>query len=290
MRNIFLFIRRYFTFLSFLLLQAVSLWMLVSYNKFHQAKGMGMANAITGRLNEKYNFAEDFFHLKSENIRLLKMNDSLLNMRKDNFIPTLSGTSNTQEVVTIDSVKQTRQYSWYPAQVIYNTVNDEKNYLQINRGSEQGVKDNMGVFSSNGGLVGTVVNVGSKYSTVMSLLHVQSKINVLIKKSQTTGTLSWDGKNPRLLTMTNVPKNDSMRVGDTILTGNYSLSFPPGKMVGRVAKILKDKSSTFLVLKIKPTAPFSVLQQVELVDNLSYTIQNKQLEETRKNVEATKKN
>ena len=73
-------------------------------------------------------------------------------------------------------------------------MNSEKNYVQINGGYNQGVKDNMGVFSSDGGLVGQVVNVSANYSQVMSLLHVQNKVNVMVKKSNSSGTLSWDGK------------------------------------------------------------------------------------------------
>jgi rod shape-determining protein MreC len=273
----------------FLILQAVSIWFLFNYNKFHRAKGMGAANEVTGWFNSKYNNVEDFFKMKEENRRLLRMNDSLMNQLPSNFVKNDTASMATRDSIPYDTAGHYRHYVWREAQVIYSTVNAEKNYVQINRGSNQGIKDNMGVFSSGGGLIGQVVNVGPNYSQVMSLLHVQNKVNVLVKKTQNSGTLYWDAKDPRFLTLINIPKSDSLAKGDTIVTGNYSLSFPPGHFVGTVEEIVKDNSTNFYVLKIKTGANFSNLQQVMVVENLQYADQDQLLQETRKKVDDAKK-
>ena len=290
MRNIFLFIRRFFTFFVFLILQGVAIWFLITYNKFHRAKGLGIANEVTGYFNSKYNNVEDFFRMKEENRRLLKLNDSLMNLLGSNFIRNDTASRLVRDSVPVDTSGRYRHYLWRDAQVVYNTVNAEKNYVQINRGSNQGIKDNMGVFSSDGGLVGQVVNVSANFSQVMSLLHVQNKVNVLVKKSKNSGTLFWDGKDPRYLTLVNIPKSDSLVVGDTVLTGNYSLSFPPGHLVGTVFEIIPDNSTNFYVLKIKSAANFSNLQQVMVVENLQYADQAELIRETRKNIDEAKRN
>ena len=290
MRNIFFFIRRYFTFITFLVLQAVALWFLFTYNRFYRAKGMGAANQMTGWFNSKYNNVEDFFAMKEENRRLLRMNDSLLNLLPSNFVRNDTSTHVITDTVLYDTTGSYRQYLWRYAQVIYNTVNSEKNYIQINKGANQGIKDNMGVFSSDGGLVGKVVNVSPDYSTVMSMLHVQNNVDAMVKKTGTPGTISWDGDNPHLLTMSRVSKSDSLVKGDTILTGRFSLSFPPGYMIGTVAEIVPDNSTNFYILKIKPAANFSDLQQVMIVENLEYKGQLDALQETRKKVDEAKKN
>ncbi len=103
----------------------------------------------------------------------------------------------------------------------------------------------------------------------MSLLNVMNKLSVQMKRTGSSGMLSWDGKSTQELILNNIPKTDSVRKGDTIITGNYSLSFPPGKMVGTVTKVLKDKASNFLILIIKPTANLTSMQQVLIVENLS---------------------
>ena len=289
MRNIFLFIRRFFTVIVFLALQVVALWFLFTYNRFHKSKGLGVASEATGWFNSRYNTLEDFFKMKEENRRLLKMNDSLINLLSSNFTKIDTAVTILKDTIPYDTLGNFRHYAWREAQVLYSTVNSEKNYVQINRGANQGMKDNMGVFSSEGGLVGQVVNVSPNFSQVMSLLHVQNKVNVQVKKYKISGTLSWDGKDPRFLTLTNIPKSDSLIKGDTIVTGNYSLSFPPGHLVGTIAEIIPDPSTNFYVLKILAEANFQNLQHVMVVENLQYNDQDNLLKETKKKIEDPKK-
>jgi len=133
--------------------------------------------------------------------------------------------------------------------------------------------------------VGKVLNVSPHFSIVMSLLHVQSKLNVLVKKTKSSGMISWDAKDPRLLTLKDIPVSDSIVKGDTIVTGGYSLSIPAGKMVGTVAEINKDPATNFFILKIQPASNFAYLQQVFVVENLQYDEQAKLLEETKKKMD-----
>lgn len=284
MRNIFVFIRRYIVFLLFIALQGISLWFLFTYNRTHRAKGLGVANQLTGWFNTRYNTVEDFFRMKEENKRLHYLNDSLRNLQAYNFTQQDTTKGYFRDSIPFDSTGSKRLFTWTPAQVVYNTVNSEKNYLQINKGSAQGIKDDMGVFSSNGGLVGKVVNVGTNFSQVMTLLHVQNNVNVLLKKTGNAGRLSWDAQQPGILTLNSIPKSDSVLVGDTIITGKFSNSYPAGMMVGRVIDIVKDKTTNFYVLKIKATANFATLQQVSVVENLHYDEMQKLNQETQKKV------
>ncbi|MGC4234533.1 MAG: rod shape-determining protein MreC [Niabella sp.] len=270
MHNIFLFIRRFSVFILFLVLQIISLYFLFTYNRSHRAKGLGFAGEVTSYFNNKYNALEDFFTMQEENRRVHKLNDSLMNLLNANFVPVDSGLTIVRDSLIKDTSGKMRQYIWRSAQVLYATAGSDKNYLQINRGSSSGIADDMGVFSSNGGLVGKVINTGKNFSEVMSLLNVVNKLNVQMKRTGSAGTLTWDGKSPKELTLLNIPKTDSVRKGDTIVTGNFSLSFPPGKMVGTVSAVLRDKSSNFFILKIKPAANLTDMQQVFVVENVNY--------------------
>lgn len=290
MRNIFLFIRRYFTFLAFLLFQGLSLWFLFTYNRFHRAKGLGVANEITGWFNTRYNTVEDFFKMRDENKRVHRLNDSLMNLLAANYLRQDSSVEQLTDTIPYDTLGHYRHYLVRDAQVVYNTVNLEKNYLQINKGSSQGIRDEMGVFGSDGSLVGKVINVSPNFAEVMSLLHVQNKVNVVVKKTKSSGTISWDARDPRFLILTNIPKSDSILNGDTIITGNYSLSIPPGRMVGTVAGVIEDKSTNFYILKIRTAANFADLQQVFVVENLQFEEQQQLLEDTRKKVDNPNKN
>ena len=289
MRNIFLFIGRYFTFFVFLVFQFLALSFLFRYNRFHHAVGMGMANELTGWMNSKYANVDNYFHLKQESDRIHGVNDSLINLLKSNFLNPDTVTRLAQDTIPYDTLGHRRRYLWRDAEVVSNSVNSERNYIQINRGSKQGIRDNMGVLNSDLSLVGIVVNTSDNFSQVMSLLHVKNNVNAIMKKSGNAGTVSWDGKNPLLLTMTGVPKSDTIARGDTVLTGTYSLSFPPLKIIGTVASIVKDNSSSFYILRIKTAANFQNLQHVFVVENLQRDEQEKLDKETQKKIDEFKK-
>ena len=268
MRNVFLFIRRYFTFLSFVLLQVLALSMLFRYNKTHRAVFLGKANEITGYFNSQYDNVDDYFHLKEENLRVHRMNDSLLNLLRGNFMKVDTGSHVFTDTVQYDTTYLVRRYLAKEAKVISNSINSSKNYFQLNRGSQQGVKDNMAVINSDGSVVGQIVGVSENFSQVMSLLHIHSTVSAMMKKSKNNGRIEWDGQSSLYLTLRNIPKSDSVLVGDTVLTGINSYNYPPGWIIGTVSEVVDDKSTNFYVLRVKPTANFQNLQQVFVVENL----------------------
>ena len=290
MRNIFLFIRNYRTFFTFLILQVVALWFLFNYNRFHKAKGLGIANELTGWVNSKYNKVEDFFTLREENKRVHRMNDSLLNLLSRNFSHRDTAVQMVQDSVPYDTAGNYRRYFSRRATVVYSTVNAQKNYIQINRGSAQGIKDNMAVVSSDGSAVGVVVNVSGNFSQVMSLLHVQNTVSVSLKKTGDFGTAEWDGKDPRYLTLKRIPKTVEVKKGDTVLTSSVSFNFPPGYMVGTISDIKLDNTTGMYLLKVKTAANFYNLQQVHVIENIERAEQVKLFEETKKKIEQVKKN
>ena len=289
MRNIFLFIGRYFTFFVFLVFQVFALSFLFRYNKFHRAVGMGMANELTGWMNSKYANVDNYVHLKQESDRIHRANDSLINLLKSNFLNPDSATKFLRDSIPYDTLGHRRRYLWRDAEVVSNSVSSDRNSIQINRGSKQGIKDNMGVLGADLSLVGIVVNTSDNFSQVMSLLHVKNNVNAIMRKSGSAGTISWDGNNPLFLTMTGVPKSDTITKGDTVLTGTYSLSFPPLKMIGTVASIVKDNSSSFYILRIKTAANFQNLQHVFVVENLQGDEQESLDKATRKKIDELKK-
>ena len=289
MRNVFLFIRRFFILLAFVGLQVFALSLLVKYNNHHRATFLGIANELTGRINSQYDIVDDYFHLKEENARVHHMNDSLINLLKSNYLFVDTSAKEVIDTTHYDTLPGYRHYLWREARVINNSVNALKNYIQLNRGSKDSIKDNMAVINSDWGAVGVVVNVSENFSQVMSLLHVQSKVNASLKKTGDFGTIEWDGQDPNFLILRGIPKSIQVQKGDTVLTSVYSSIFPPGMLLGTVDAILDDKATNFYILKIKTTVNFYNLQQVFVVENLQREEQNKLDEDTRKKIDQVKK-
>ncbi|HEY8387396.1 MAG TPA: rod shape-determining protein MreC [Parasegetibacter sp.] len=268
MRNIFLFIRRYANFFFFLVLQIVALWLLFSYNKFHQAAFMGVANDITGKLNEEYNSIEVYFKLKKKNQELLEENNRLRNMLQENFGVRDTTLFSIKDTLTInDSSRIFRRYYSMPAQVVDNSTSRQNNYLMINRGYNQGVRKDMGVVSP-AGVVGSVLDVSDNYAVVLSMLHRVSRISASVKKTGETGTVEWDGTNPLFVTLKDIPKSVQLNQGDSIVTSRYSDKFPPGILIGTVESVATDPSSNFYRVKVRTATNFFNVQYVYVIENL----------------------
>ena len=161
--------------------------------------------------------------------------------------------------------------------------------MQLNRGAKYGIRDNMAVLNSDGAIVGRVVNVSPNFSSVMSLLHIQSSVSAALKRTGDAGTLEWDGKNPRTVQLRGIGKSVEVKVGDTVLTGRYSDIFPPDKMIGTVSEVTSDPATGFYLLKVRPAVNFSNIQQVFVVENLQREEQIQLQKETERKVDQQKK-
>jgi rod shape-determining protein MreC len=263
--------------------------MFFKFNKLHHAAFLGVANEITGRMNTQVDKLEDYFNQGEDNRRVHRMNDSLLNLLPSNFsFPDTSATLVTDSV-RLDTTKGVRRYLWRDAKVVYNDMNSEKNYIQLNRGFNYGIRDNMSVLNSDGGVVGQVVNVSPNFSTVMTLLHMQSSVSAALKKSGDVGRVRWDGEDRRFVIMEGINKSVEVKVGDTVLTSRHTYNFPPDKMIGTVAQVESDPATGFYLLKIRTAVNFNNVQQVFVVENLQREEQVQLLRDTERKVDQQKK-
>jgi rod shape-determining protein MreC len=274
MKNIFIFIRRYFNFLFFLVLQILSIVFLVKYNDTHEAAYAQVANEVTGGINKQYNKVQNYFHLKENNRLLLEENTRLKNLLGVNFENPDSSQIVRLDSLIRDTVGRQRKYTWLPAKVVNNTVSQQLNYITLHRGSAQGVKKDMAVMGTRG-VVGTVIDVSENYSRVMSLLNHNSKVSSMLQKQGVTGTVEWDGRDPHFLTLRNIPKSIPVAKGDTIVTSRYSSNFPSNIMIGTVEDIAKDPGSNFFIIRLRTATNFYSLEYVYLVENVQWDEQRR---------------
>ena len=245
-----------------------SFYMLFSYNRYHNTVYSGVANEVTGSISKRYNNIEYYFQLKRTNDSLVKANEELYNKLKQDF--EMPGTVNkiAIDTIKIDSLQQQRKYLYMQAKVIRNSVSQPNNYIELHRGSRQGLHADMGVIDVNNSVIGTVMDVSDNYAVVMSLLHEQSNLSARLKKSGETGTVIWDGKSPDILLLKDISKSAKISRGDTVITSGFSDKFPPGLLVGFVKDIINDKTISTYTVRIKTAANFENLQYSYIINNL----------------------
>ena len=282
MRNIFLFIRRYFNLLFFLVLQGCCIYLIVHYNTYHNAVFSATANQLTGKVNEQYNKVENYFHLKKTNDSLWQANEKLYNKLKEDFQLPDTTSKAVIDTIKVDSLTQYRKYLYLHAEVIENSVNTQSNFIVLNRGKLGNLKKGMGIVDINNAVVGSIADVSNDYAVVMSLLHKDSKIDgMLLRGNGETGTVAWDGVTPNMLSITHIPKSAKVAKGDTIISSGNSTSIPKGKLLGFVTEVLLEKSTNNFLIKFRSAANFYNLQYVYAIDNSEQEAINELLEKAK---------
>jgi rod shape-determining protein MreC len=267
MRNVFLFLRRYSVFIIFLVMQVIALSMLFTDNRFHNSVLGMVTNEVAGSINNRVDRAEEFLSLSEQNKKLREQNAQLLSLLPSGSLMPDSALQLVTDTFRLDSIKQYRQYQYFSAKVISNSVFQQQNYLVLHRGTAQGVEPNMAVVSVDG-IVGTVVHVSQNMSIVMSLLNRQSKVIATLKKGSGLGEVGWDGKDPRYLVLTKIPKTVVVKQGDTVVTSPYSDKFPPGLPIGTVHKVEQDQETNTYILLVKTAVDFYNVQHAYAVKNI----------------------
>jgi rod shape-determining protein MreC len=280
-RNVFLFIRRHFNFLFFLVLQIISLSFLFRYNKFHEAAFLNVSTEVTGRLNERYNNVEYYFQLKKTNEALVQENLRLRQQLITNYEAPDSNKRLFRDTIRVDSV---RKWEIMEAKVVNNTISLPTNYLTIHRGFRQGVRPNMGVTGPQG-IVGSVINVSENFAIVMSVLHPQFRVVAKLKKGGENGTIFWDGISPAFISMRGIPRSANVVVGDTVVTSQITSLFPANLPVGTISEIVPDNTSNFFNLRLRTATNFSNIEYAYVLDNLQYDEQRRLEDSTRKKVQ-----
>ena len=161
-------------------------------------------------------------------------------------------------------------YTHTRARVKQNVISaGPNNYIMLDKGSKHGIKEDMAVVSAKG-VVGVVRFVTPNYSRVIPLLNPIYIINGMIKNTRFSGNLSWDGKDPRYISLSGLPSHASYSLGDTIVTSGNSAIFPEGVRVGVVEGSFKLKNEESNSLKVRLFTDFSTLQEVLIIDNPHY--------------------
>ena len=268
MRNIFLFIRRYFNFLTFLFLQVISIYFIVSYSKYHQAAFGYTANRLTGSINKKYNEVEYYFRLKKTNDSLVKANEMLYNKLRNNYNIPDSADKIVIDTMRIDSIMQYRKFNYMSAKVVSNSVSSQSNFIVISGPNVKKFTKGMGITGINNEAVGVITEVDGDYAVVMSLLHKDSHLSGKLLKGGETGTLSWNGEQPNMLSLSNISKGAKVVKGDTIITSGFSAIFPKGILIGRVTDVRPETANNNYKISFRAAADFYSLDYVYAIESI----------------------
>jgi len=259
MRKLFELLSNYHPFLLFLLLEGLCLFMITESQFFQRTRILHSANFLGGSLFSYKSGFTEYLDLKEQNDSLAKMNSELLKQQFGELVI---------ENAVSDTIRDTtfRQlYHFQSARVINNTTNKQYNYMTVNRGQNSGIGVDMGVMSKDG-IVGKVRFISANYASVMSLLNKDFTIPAKIKKNNTFGPISWDGRSSELMQLKDITESVDVRKGDTIVTSGHSTLFPENIPIGMVEKVEMQPGNLFHNIEVRPFAKMNSVKHVFVID------------------------
>jgi len=244
--------------------------MVVTYNSYQRATFFDSGNFLSGTLFEKFSSFAQVFEFKQVNIKMAEENAILRSALQELLLKSKHGNYHSYDSIYLPRIAKDSSikavYRFTTARVINNSINQQHNFITLNKGWRDGIKADMGVIA-NGQVVGLVTNVSENFSTVISLLNSKWKISAKIKRNDYFGSLSWDGKDYRRVQLNEMPYHVPVQNGDTVVTTGYSSSFPEGMIIGTISDFSIGTGSNFYKIEVLLAADFKNLVVVGLVEN-----------------------
>lgn len=262
-----------FVFLFFFL-ELLAFFLLIGNNSYQYSSVFNSSNFLVGNLYETTNDFKKYLSLSEVNVELAEYNAELREQNIQAYTKTYG------QSVLVNDTSYFQRYSYTAAQVINNSVNRRKNYITLDKGALNGIEAGMGVITSNG-IVGIVKNVSAHFSSVMSVLHQESKISAKVKTTGHFGSLVWNDTQYRFATLEDIPNHVALQIGDTVVTSGYSSIFPAGIDVGRITSFKLIEGSNFYKIQVAFFDDYKKLMHVYVVKSL-FKEEQQELEKTDK--------
>ncbi len=148
------------------------------------------------------------------------------------------------------------------AEVVGKATIQMRSYATLNIGEKDGVKIGMPVITERG-LAGRIVGTNENFSVAQLLLNRDTRVAGRSTMARNDGLIIWDGSSS--LTFRNVPSVQPQKVGDTVVTSNYSSLYPENIVIGTVSKVEPEQGTLFYSITVEPAVNFATMEEAFVV-------------------------
>lgn len=149
------------------------------------------------------------------------------------------------------------------AYIVSQDPDGSDSWLEISKGSAEGIQEGMSVVSGGGTLVGKIGEVQKNSSQVILITNPQSKINAVTSKNGTRGII--EGKYGLGIIFSMVLQTDLVEAGDEIITSGMGGSMPRGLFIGNIQDVKLSPDRLFQQAAVISPVKFSKLEVVSII-------------------------
>ena len=228
-------------------------------SSYHHTKLQRFGLVISGRVFKSINNSKSYLNLTESNQTLLAENSVL---RQE--LLQYKQTENSISKSTLNP--ELSNYLVRSASVIKNSYAKVRNILIIDKGTSDGILKDMSVVGPNG-IIGIVKQTSDHFSSVISILFQDFRINAKIQGKGAFGSLSWEGRDPTRMLLSDVSIINTISVGDTIETGGMSAYFPKGIPIGTIIDLETTTSVGYYNIEVALLNNLTDLEHVYIIEN-----------------------
>ncbi|HJN62166.1 MAG TPA: rod shape-determining protein MreC [Candidatus Parcubacteria bacterium] len=194
-------------------------------------------SSFFGAIGQSRQLKEESEKLKLEIQKLTGENSSLRELKKENEV--------LRQALDIGLEKEF-QLSF--VQIFSKDISQD--FLLINKGSKEGIAEDMLVITQEKVLAGIVSEVYKDFSRVRLLSDKNSSFDAKISDSNIFGIVKGKGSLKMFLDF--IPQDKEIKEGDLIITSELSGRYPKGLLIGFVEKVQKNDIKPFQQAEISP--------------------------------------
>jgi rod shape-determining protein MreC len=148
------------------------------------------------------------------------------------------------------------------AQVIGATGSEHSRAVYIDKGSDDGIRNDMAVITADG-VVGKVLQVFDAHTSMVLLINDQSSgVGAILAKSRLQGILQ--GTPAGEVMLEKILSDEQVQPGEQVLTSGGDQIFPKGLPAGVVTSVSKGPDA-FLNIRVRPAADLGKLEEVLVI-------------------------
>ncbi|HUZ01501.1 MAG TPA: rod shape-determining protein MreC [Thermomicrobiaceae bacterium] len=151
-----------------------------------------------------------------------------------------------------------------PASVIGRDPLGAKQFVVLDRGSNDGIQVGMAVVSPNF-LVGQVTEVEPDRSRVTLAIDGSFQTGAMLQTSQADGVVVGEWQSGGRMQLRYLDPKANPQVGDVVVTSGKTARVPQGLVVGKVSAIQRDQQADTLSVDVAPLADLSNLQSLTVI-------------------------
>jgi len=219
-------------------------------------------------LSSKYLAIVEFFTIPRDVATLRQSNVELQNKVSGLETQLIQMQQQLQELQVLSSLldfaRSNPESQYVAASVIGRDPVPFLRFIQIDRGSDDGLRHGMPVVTQQG-LVGRIDAVTAGAARVQLITDSNAAVNVRLESSGVEAILVGSVTGEVSLQM--VPQNVTLKPGELILTSGLGGNYPPGIVVGQVVTVRKRENDLFQTASIQPAADLTNLPAVLAITN-----------------------